>query len=145
MVCGDFPPGAVPVDPYLAARVAGMARVRVYRGGYAGWRTHGDAPVVRLVAAAAGSALHREWKGALRDLPPRLHPVRPTGGAGLRSGHIPGAVSLPVDRLDRDLEATVGAYWPGADRARVPVVFYCTAPAAPGAGTAPPWPRTTGS
>ncbi len=130
VVCGDFPPGSVPVHPYLAARVAGIARVRVYPGGYADWRTHADAPVVRIVhAAALRQRLHDQWGGTLPDLPPgRFLLLDLRGERDFDRGHIPGAVSLPVDRLDRDLEATVAEYWPGADRARTPVVFYCYGP-----------------
>jgi thiosulfate/3-mercaptopyruvate sulfurtransferase len=130
IVCGDAPRGAVPVDPYFAARLAGIEHVRVYPEGFAGWRRHGDAPVVRLVGAEELKRdLHRAWNGALRDLPPPdliLFDLR--GEREWRIGHIPGALNIPPHHFDRDLEGTVAAFWPGADRATIPVVFYCYGP-----------------
>ncbi len=130
IVCGDAPPGAVPVDPYFAARLAGIEHVRVYPEGFAGWRAHGDAPVVRLVnAEEVRRDLHREWKGTLRDLPPPdliLFDVR--GERDYLSGHLPGAVNLAPHLFEAQLEGTVAAFWPGADRSTIPVVFYCYGP-----------------
>jgi thiosulfate/3-mercaptopyruvate sulfurtransferase len=127
VVFGDAPPGRAPIHPYLAARVAGLARVRCYPEGFAGWASHREAPVTRIVGAEElrehlGTTL---WE-RLRRIPPRqvmLFDLR--GDREYAWGHVPGAVSLPSWNFERDLEATVSRRWPQADRARMPLVCYC--------------------
>lgn len=70
--------------------------------------------------------LAREDRGPGRDLRPRdllLFDVRAPGTA--RFGHLPGATALPMERFTIDFEAAVEEGWPGVDRGRVPIVFYC--------------------
>src|SRR5262249_981102 len=38
---------------------------------------------------------------------------------------LPGAVAVPAERLAERLDAVVQENWPGIDRLRVPIVFYC--------------------
>ena len=129
VVCGDAPPGT-PIHPYLAARVAAIARVRCYPGGFSDWRAHPEAPVVRIVGAAElRPRIAQSLWGRMRRRPPRnliLLDLRERGD--YESGHLPGAVLLPPYEFEQRLDSVVAARWPGADRARTPFVVYCYGP-----------------
>jgi rhodanese-related sulfurtransferase len=110
---------------YLLLVLAGFD-VRVFPGGWREW-TAGERPVVRVVAAAELAALlRREDPGLSQDRPPRnaiLLDLRETPDFAI--GHLPGARNLPYYSFDATFEAVVAAGWPGADRAAIPLVFYC--------------------
>ena len=130
LVCGDLGAADAPVHPYFAARLAGIRRLRVYPEGFAGWRAHDDAPVTRLIGTEELRAmLHAAWGESLRDIPPAgfiLLDLR--GGHEYRGGHLPGALSLEPQLFDRYLDHLAVEWWPGADRARIPLVVYCYGP-----------------
>ena len=42
--------------------------------------------------------------------------------------HLPGAILLPPDRFEAQLDSVVNAHWPGADRATIPFAVYCYGP-----------------
>jgi thiosulfate/3-mercaptopyruvate sulfurtransferase len=131
IVCGSVSPPRVSVHPYLAARIAGIERVRFYPRGTSDWESHADAPLVRIVEADAVRAMLRAaWDGDPPDRPPpglMLFDLR--GAREFAAGHLPGAVSLPAHRFGPDLEPTAAEVWPGADRGKTPVVLYCYGPA----------------
>lgn len=121
VVCADLPAGAAPVHPYLAARLAGIVRVRCYPGGFADWRAHPEAPVVRVVDTERVRARLAEvpQDAVLLDLRER---------GDFAAGHVPGAVLLPSHRFADGFAAAVAARWPDARRERTPVVLYCYGP-----------------
>lgn len=102
---------------YLLFRMAGVD-VRVFAGGWASWAAEPARPVVRVVTAAELRALldREASRPILLDL---------RGARDFEIGHLPGARSLPFHRFDEDFEKVVAEGWPGADRARVPLVLYC--------------------
>lgn len=127
IVCGDAGPGDVGVHPYLAARLAGIENVRCYREGFSGWREHPRAPVVRIVKAAeVKSHLGAPWWKKLLKMPPKdailfdLRAVR-----DFETGHIPGAIGLNSSQFAAEFEEIVSRHWRDADRATIPVIFYC--------------------
>jgi thiosulfate/3-mercaptopyruvate sulfurtransferase len=130
IVCGDEPPGGAPVHPYLAARVAGIGRVRCYPGGFGEWGARPEAPVVRIVdVAEVRERLKRSAWDRLRRRPPSsvvLLDLRE--GGDYRAGHLPGAVLLPSHRFEKEAEAVLAKHWPRADRARTPFIVYCYGP-----------------
>ncbi len=127
VVFGDALPGEVSIDPYLAARVVGIERVRCYPEGFAGWKSHAEASVVRIVNAEEvrkhlGLSL---WQ-RLRKIPPRgvmLFDLR--GDREFEWGHVPGAILLPSWNFEHDLDSIVTRRWPDADRAKTPLIVYC--------------------
>jgi len=127
VVCGDLPPGAVAVHPYLAARLAAIARVRCYPGGFGDWRLHPDAPVVRIVGAAevydwiSPGAQDRLLKKSPRDAV--LFDLRERGD--FEAGHVPGAVLLPSYEFEKDFAAVTAKHWPNARRTGAPFIVYC--------------------
>ena len=131
IVCGDLPPGAAAVHPYLAARLAAIARVRCYPGGFADWRSRPGAPIVRIAGTAeVRDQLARSAWDRLRHRPPRnaiLLDLRERGD--YEAGHLPGAILLPSHEFEKGLEAVVAKHWPGVDRATIPFVVYCYGPA----------------
>ncbi len=130
VVCGDLRPSDAPIHPYFAARLAGIARVRVYPEGFSGWRAHADAPVVRLIGTEElRGMLHAAWGRTLPDIPPpRFILLDLRGENDFRRGHLPGALSLQPHLFEKYLDYLAGEYWPGADRARIPLVVYCYGP-----------------
>ena len=130
VVCGDLRASDAPIHPYLAARLAGIRRVRVYPEGFSGWRAHADAPIVRLIGTEElRGMLHAAWGEQLRDIPPPgfiLLDLR--GDNEFARGHLPGALSLEPGQLDARLDQLVADTWPGADRAHIPLVAYCYGP-----------------
>jgi thiosulfate/3-mercaptopyruvate sulfurtransferase len=130
VVCGDAGPGEVGVHPYLAARLAGIERVRCYREGFDGWRSHPDVPVVRIVEAAeVKSRLGMSWWKQLLKIPPKdliLLDVRSVRDYDV--GHIPGAVGASSFTFAEDIEAVITEYWPEVNRATIPIIFYCYGP-----------------
>ena len=120
VVCGDLPAGAAALHPYLAARLAGIPRVRCYPGGFTDWRAHAGAPVVRVV----DTERVRERLAAAPDAV--LLDLRERGD--FVAGHLPGAVLLPSHRFAREFAAAVAASRPDADPARTPVILYCYGP-----------------
>ncbi len=126
VVCGDLPRGGAAVHPYLAARLAGIARVRCYPGGSADWRAHTAAPVVRVVGVedVRRRLTGPPWRRVPRDAV--VFDLREP--REFRAGHLPGAVLLPPLRFAKDLAAEVARHWPHADPARTPLVVYCYGP-----------------
>lgn len=126
IVCGDLAADGAPVHPYLAARLAGIARVRCYPEGFAGWERHAEAPRVRVVDAREVARL---LGAPADDAPARgiiLLDLR--GQPDYDIGHLPGALWLPTLEFDRALEDTLRARWPDADRASIPMILYCYGP-----------------
>lgn len=116
---------------YVAARAAGIGRVRGFAGGFASWRARPDAPVVRIVDAAEVKAKMSGatwWQRVRGQTKPKalLFDVRIE--RDYEVGHLPGAVALPSHRFDDELEAVIEQRWPGIDRATTPVLFYCYGP-----------------
>ncbi|HSN88746.1 MAG TPA: rhodanese-like domain-containing protein, partial [Thermoanaerobaculia bacterium] len=121
--------GDGPEDPRLGLAyllLRGMdVRVRVFAGGWREWSSHPATPVVRIVGteglrqllapAASGSAGRPLPSPVLLDL---------RGEDDFQLSHLPGARSLPIHLLS-SLTEVVDRHWPGTDRARTPVVFYC--------------------
>jgi thiosulfate/3-mercaptopyruvate sulfurtransferase len=130
ITCGEVPPGGAPVHPYLAARVAGIERVRCYPGGFQDWRAHPEAPVVRIAEVReVWERLKRSLWDRLRRKPPRnvvLLDLREAGD--YRAGHIPGAVLLPSHKFEKEADTVLAEHWPRADRARTPFIVYCYGP-----------------
>jgi thiosulfate/3-mercaptopyruvate sulfurtransferase len=130
VVCGDLRASDAAVHPYVAARLAGIRRVRVYPEGFSGWRAHADAPIVRLIATEElRGMLHAAWGATAPDIPPPsfiLLDLR--GDHEFARDHLPGALSLEPGRFDAGLDQLVGDTWPGADRASIPFVVYCYGP-----------------
>jgi 3-mercaptopyruvate sulfurtransferase SseA len=130
IVCGVGPGDKPAVHPYLAARLAGIERVRLYPEGFGGWKNHPQAPVVRIVPVAqVKNSLHDAWGKKLRDEPaPGLILLDLRGEREFATGHIPGAVWLPAHECEAKLDSVVARHWPRADRSRAPVIFYCYGP-----------------
>jgi 3-mercaptopyruvate sulfurtransferase SseA len=130
VVCGDAGAGEVGVHPYLAARVAGIEKVRCYREGFTGWRSHPGVPVVRIVdAAEVKSRLGMNWWKQLLRVPPKdviLLDVRSIRDYEI--SHIPGAVGASSYTFADDIEQVIGEHWAEADRATIPIIFYCYGP-----------------
>jgi len=130
VVCGDILPGAVPVHPYLAARLAAIARVRCYPGGFGDWRAHAEAPVVHIAGTAeVRDRLARSPWERLRRQPPRqaiLLDLRERGD--YEAGHLPGAVLLPSHEFEPGLDSVLVRHWPEAGRTKTPFIVYCYGP-----------------
>ena len=132
IVLGDDPYGHQPIHPYLAARLAGIEHVRVYPDGFSGWRSKDNAPITRLINVGTLRDRFRRERGKdfrTIDLPPAdfiLLDLR--GERDWQIGHIPGAIEIAPHQLNEQIEALVATYWPGADRATIPVVVYCYGP-----------------
>ncbi len=129
IVLGGDTYGHLPIHPYLAARLAGIRNVRVYPAGFSRWMLKENAPITRLINVGTLRDHFRRERGKdfrTIDLPPAdfiLLDLR--GVRDWQNGHIPGAIQVSPTRLDDQIEDLVAAYWPGADRTKVPVVVYC--------------------
>ncbi|HEX4962754.1 MAG TPA: rhodanese-like domain-containing protein [Thermoanaerobaculia bacterium] len=110
---------------YLILSLAGFD-VRLFAAGWAGWTEAGARPVVRVVTASEVATLLKQENPRLdHDEPPRglaLFDLRE--GADFKIGHLPGAQSLPFDQA-AEMEKRIAAGWPGANRATLPLLFYC--------------------
>jgi thiosulfate/3-mercaptopyruvate sulfurtransferase len=125
--------GGRPEGPslYLAARLAGLPRVRAWDGGFRAWREKLGAPVVRIVQAPEvrakiGGATW--WDRVRGKSKPKALLFDLRGERDYASGHLPGAISLPSHRFDEELEGVLRERWPELDRATVPVILYCYGP-----------------
>ncbi len=111
---------------YLLLELGGLD-ARVFPGGWKEWKGDGARPVVRVVSAADLAArLRRENPGLAADRTPRgliLFDLREPRDFAI--GHLPGALSLPFLHFPEEFGKAVAAGWPGADRARMPLVLYC--------------------
>ena len=112
---------------YFLLRRAGIARVRLYTGGWRDWSGDPYLPLVRVVKA--GELMHR-----LRVTRRWLHPDDPREEfaffdvrhpADHARGHIGGSVSLRSDYFADSLDIRLERYWPDIDRLTEPVVTYC--------------------
>ncbi|MFH1865158.1 MAG: rhodanese-like domain-containing protein [Candidatus Eisenbacteria bacterium] len=118
---GDGPLG------YFLLRRAGIARVRLYPGGWRDWSGDPYLPVVRVVNAEELMHRLRRSRHWLRPDAPReelaffdvRHP------ADHARGHIGGSVSLRSDYFADSLDVRIERYWPDIDRLTTPVVTYC--------------------
>ncbi len=118
---GDGPLG------YFLLRRAGIARVRLYPGGWRDWSGDPYLPVVRVVTAdEVMYRLLRSRRWLRPNAPPEdfaffdvRHP------ADHERGHIGGSVSLRSDYFADSLDVRMERYWPDADRTAMPVVTYC--------------------
>jgi rhodanese-related sulfurtransferase len=130
IACGDAGPGDVGVHPYLAARLVGIERVRCYREGFTGWRGRVDVPVVRIIdGAEVKSRLGMNWWKQLLKVTPKdviLLDVR--SDRDYQVGHIPGAVGVTSAEFAEKIEDVMADHWPDADRATIPIIFYCYGP-----------------
>lgn len=110
---------------YLLLTLAGLD-ARIFPGGWREW-TEGRRPAVRVVSAQELAALlQRENPGLERDQAQRgmiLIDLREARDFAI--GHLPGAVSLLPRSFAATFEEKVKEGWPGADRATIPLVFYC--------------------
>jgi len=126
VVYGDGPEDAAP--GYFLLRRAGIARVRLYAGGFREWSSVPGLPLTRIVHAEEVLArLNREPRLLVPDTPPRgfvLLDVRHDRDYEVL-GHIPGAVNLPSHVFADSLDVTLARTWPGVDRTTVPIVCYC--------------------
>jgi thiosulfate/3-mercaptopyruvate sulfurtransferase len=112
---------------YFLLRRAGVARVRLYAGGWSDWSGDPYLPVVRVVGA---EELIERLGRARRWLRPSAPPeefaffdVRhPSDHARIR---IRGSVCLRSDHFADSLDVRLEQHWPGLDRATAPVVTYC--------------------
>lgn len=111
---------------YLLFRMAGLD-VRVLPGGWRAWTAKPGRPVVRIVdAGEVRRLLAAENPGLVRDRPPtRLILLDLRTSRDFQIDHLPGARSLPFHTFDGEFERIVDEGWPGADRATIPLVFYC--------------------
>lgn len=111
---------------YLLLTLAGLES-RIFPGGWREWTAGGERPTVQVVSAPELAALlKREDPGLNRDLPARgliLMDLREAGDFAI--GHLPGALQLSPRSFDTTFEEKVRTGWPGADRATIPLVFYC--------------------
>lgn len=127
IVFGDLGPADAPLHPYLACRLAGIEHVRNWPDGWSGWLERPGVPIVRVVDTKSVESRVRRppfWMLHRRNEPaPIVFDVR--GEADYRSGHLPGAVSLPSHRFDQDLDSVIAARAPRFDRASTPVILYC--------------------
>ena len=112
---------------YFLLRRAGVARVRLYPGGWADWVGDPYLPIVRIVTEE--ELMHRLVK-SLRWLRPNAPPgdfaffdVRHPSDHG--RSHIRGSVTLRSDYFADSLDVRLDQYWPDIDRATTPVVTYC--------------------
>lgn len=130
IVCGGFGAADVSIHPYLAARLAGIRRVRFYPGGFDDWRRHADAPVTRIVDTDfVRHLLHPVTKDPMPDRPRAdivLLDLR--GEREYDTDHLPGAVWLPPHRFEAAIDSVLRARWPGIDRTVTPVLVYCYGP-----------------
>ncbi len=120
-VWGDGPLG------YFLLRRAGIARVRLYPGGWRDWYGDPYLPVVRIVTAE--ELMHRLGKSRRwfrPNAPPEdlvffdvRHP------ADHSRGHIRGSVTLRSDYFADSLDVRIDRYWPEIERVSTPVVTYC--------------------
>jgi thiosulfate/3-mercaptopyruvate sulfurtransferase len=111
---------------YLLLRRMGI-QARVFAGGWEAWSASSDSPIVHILSTA-------ELAFLLKAEPPHSEGDRITRTFVLfdlredwdfRSGHIPGACSVPFHLFAQSLETLIASHWPGVDRSQVPVVFYC--------------------
>jgi thiosulfate/3-mercaptopyruvate sulfurtransferase len=111
---------------YLLLTSAGL-EARVFPGGWREWTVAGSRPVIRVASAPElASLLKREDPGLDRDRPQRgviLVDLREARDFAI--GHLPGAFNLPYYFFAKTFEQEVEEGWPGADRATIPLVFYC--------------------
>ena len=128
VVYGEGPEAAV---GYFMLRLAGIAMVRFYPGGFGEWSSVADLPVTRVIHAEELLArLNLEPRLLVPDTPPRsfvLLDVRHDRDYEVL-GHIPGAVNLSSHLFVDSLEVTLERHWPCVDRATVPIVCYCYGP-----------------
>lgn len=130
VVCGDVGPADLPAHPYLACRVAGIARVKNWPGGWSGWSKLPDGAIVSIVdtksvrARTQGSTF--PWTKRTKGPVPLVLDVR--GEADWDAGHVPGALSLPSHRFEHDLDSLVAVARPGFDRTTTPLILYCYGP-----------------
>jgi thiosulfate/3-mercaptopyruvate sulfurtransferase len=111
---------------YLLLTLAGL-EAQIFPGGWREWTAGGGRPIVRVVSAPELAALlKREDPGLKRDLPSRgtiLIDLRETRDFAI--GHLPGAFNLLPRSFTAIFEEKVQEGWPDADRATIPLVFYC--------------------
>jgi thiosulfate/3-mercaptopyruvate sulfurtransferase len=116
---------------YFLLRRAGVARVRLYPGGFGEWSAVPDLPITRVIHAEEVLArLNREPRLLVPDAPPRafvLLDVRHDRDYEVM-GHVPGAVNLSSHLFADSLDVTLARHWPGIDRATTPIVCYCYGP-----------------
>ena len=112
---------------YFLLRRAGVARVRLYPGGWRDWSGDPYLPIVRTVTAEELMHRLRESRRWLRpNAPPddfAFFDVRHPSDH--RRGHIRGSVTLRSDYFADSLDVKLDRYWPEIDRASAPVVTYC--------------------
>jgi thiosulfate/3-mercaptopyruvate sulfurtransferase len=112
---------------YFLLRRAGVARVRLYPGGWRDWSGDPYLPVVRTVTAEELMHRLRESRRWLRpNSPPAdfaFFDVRHPADYG--NGHIRGSVTLRSDYFADSLDVRIDRHWPDIDRATTPVVTYC--------------------
>ncbi len=112
---------------YFLLRRAGVARVRLYTGGWHDWSGDPYLPIVRMVTAEELTYRLRKSRRWLRpNAPPAdfaffdvRHP------ADHRRGHIRGSATLRSDYFADSLAIKLDRHWRDIDRATTPVVTYC--------------------
>jgi len=111
----------------LLLHMAGIARVRYFRGGWPEWTESPRRPVVRLIDAEDVRArMYAEDRAPTDGLPPStflLLDVRSELGFG--RNHIPGSVNLATAQMPDSLDTLLNRHWPAADPLRIPVITYC--------------------
>jgi len=128
---GGYPRGSHAPDggplAYFLLRRAGIARVRLYPGGWSDWEGDPYLPVVRIIGAEElAQRLRDEHRWLRPSAPPEsfaFFDVRHPSDHGRR--HIRGSVTLRSDFFADSIDVRLERYWPELDRATSPVVTYC--------------------
>ena len=112
---------------YFLLRRSGIAKVRLYSGGWSDWAGDPYLPIVRMVTA---EELMSRLRRSRRWFRPNTQTedfvffdVRHPSDHG--RGYIRGSVTLRSDHFADSLDVRIDRYWPDIDRASTPVVTYC--------------------
>ncbi len=126
IVYGDGTSGNGAVGYFLLRR-AGLAKVRLFRGGWRQWLADTSLPAVRIISAeeieARLSGPRRWFRPDARPSEFAIFDVR--HDSDWSRGHVPGSVSLTSRLFADSLDVYLERQWPGIDRASTPIVTYC--------------------
>ncbi len=121
---GDARPGL----GYLLLRMMDV-RARVLLGGWAGWASERERPVVSIISVEELAGMLRREQPELSDEVPRAFAFFDLRGhRDFRLGHLPGATALPANTVDDSLALQLRTRWRKLDPDRDALVFYCYGP-----------------
>jgi 3-mercaptopyruvate sulfurtransferase SseA len=114
---------------YVMLRMAGLAPVRYYPGGWEEWARRPASPRVRIIEATELRERLAAQDSNLADGPsPSLVLLDVRHAVAFEQGHIPGAVSLSALELADSLATLLTRHWPQIDRSHSQPVVYCYGP-----------------